>query len=140
MVNGHGSGGVGSSGANTSAASSSGSGDPIARANTPPSHTTLSARSITTMKFGQMRPKKLRTSSNTVAWNFDGKKLLSCGLERGVRGWPLDNDSFSLRSTSNSSPSIITFSKVLPILETTFSCHHSHSVLTLSLTCPTRLD
>ncbi|KAF8316878.1 WD40 repeat-like protein [Clavulina sp. PMI_390] len=47
-----------------------------------------------------MRPKELRTNSNTVAWNCDGKKLLSCGLERGVRGWPLDNfderSSFSL--------------------------------------------
>lgn len=43
------------------------------------------------MSFSQMRPKEVRTNSNVVAWNCDGKKLLSCGLERGCRGWPLDN-------------------------------------------------
>ncbi|KAF8339034.1 WD40-repeat-containing domain protein [Cantharellus anzutake] len=41
--------------------------------------------------FLQFKPKEVRTSSNTVLWSCDGRRLISCGHERGIRVWTPSN-------------------------------------------------
>ncbi|KAF9515242.1 hypothetical protein BS47DRAFT_1294173 [Hydnum rufescens UP504] len=51
-----------------------------------------------TAGFSQFKPKDVKTNSNSVTWNCDGRRLVSCGFERGVRVWTPGN--FEERSST----------------------------------------
>jgi len=59
----------------------------ISRAQTPPPHRTLQSRGIVTAGFTSFKTKELKTNSHSVTWNCDGRRLVSCGYEKGVRVW-----------------------------------------------------